>query len=418
MTQERDYRVVVAGAGVAGLSCSRVLSEHGVDHVVLDKSSRPGGRIKTDYIDGYQFDHGFQVLQTGYSGIEQHLDLNALELKAFPAGVIVRCSDRFQVIADPRRHPRHFLSTIASPVGGIGDRVRLLRLAAGLTRQPMAQIFAESEEKTIEFLRRQKFSERFVKSFFTPFFAGATLDPTLESSSRVLKYLIRLFSTGVAALPRTGMAAVVDQLAAHLDETRLQCNREVVGLEESGVRLSDGRLVTADKIVLALPQPAVERLLNGSSATPSVGETCLYFSANWQPPFKDPFLLLNGEGRGPINNLAFQSMVCKDYAPEGKTLIAAVVLGDEDRNNEDLELLVRSQCREWFGTAVDHWQFLRSYRIEHALPKQTPPTASPYIPAPPVTENIFVCGEQGGIPGLQWAMMSGAQTGRRIIEAG
>lgn len=418
MSHERDYRVAVVGAGVAGLACSRVLTEHGIDHVVMEKEDRPGGRIKTDYVDGFQLDHGFQVLQTGYPGIDDHLNLSALELNAFPSGVRVRYDDRFHVIADPRHHPRHLYSTAASPIGGVGDRFRLLRLAARLSSQPMEKIFDAPEEKTIDFLRGQGFSDRFIQSFFTPFFAGASLDPTLEASSRVLKYVIRLFSTGDAALPKAGMAAIVDQLAAHLDDAHLQCNREVIGLEDNGLRLSDGRFVTADKIVLALPQPAVARLLNRTTAAPSVSETCLYYHADWQPPFKNPFLLLNGEGRGPINNLAFQSLVSADYAPEGKTLIAAVVLGDQDRGSEDMEALVRSQCREWFGGGVESWSFLRSYRIEHALPKQVPPTANPYEPAAPVSDNIFVCGEDGGVPGLQWAMMSGTQVGRQIVGAG
>jgi phytoene dehydrogenase-like protein len=418
MTQNRDYRVVIVGAGVAGLACSRVLAEHGINHAVMEKTARPGGRIKTDFLDGFQLDHGFQVLQTGYPGIKDHLNLNALMLSHFPSGVRVRYDDRFHVVADPRHHPRNLYSTVASPIGGIGDRLRLLKLAARLSNQPMEKIFEDSEERTIDFLERQGFSARFISSFFTPFFAGASLDPTLEASSRVLKYVIRLFSTGDAALPKAGMAAIVDQLAAHLDDAHLQYNHEVVGLEDSGVRLSDGRLVTADKVVLALPQPAAERLLNRAETTPSVSETCLYFSAAGQPPFKTPFLLLNGEGRGPINNLAFPSQVCPDYAPAGKTLIAAVVLGDEDRGNEDLEVLVRSQCREWFGAAAAHWRFLRSYRIEHALPKQMPPTASPYEPATPISEHIFRCGEYGGVPGLQWAIMSGTLTGQRIVETG
>jgi len=418
MPQERDYQVVIVGAGVAGLSCSRFLTEQGINHLIVEQSDRAGGRIKTDRLDGFQLDHGFQVLQTGYPGIDQHLDLEALSLSAFPSGVTVRRAGDFHVVADPRHHPRYLFSTVASPIGSIGDRIRLLKLAARLSRRPMEKIFAEPEEKTIDFLRREGFSETFIQSFFTPFFAGASLDPTLEASNRVLKYVTRLFSKGDAALPKAGMGAIASQLAAHLDEVRLQLNRQVVGVDDNGVRTADGELITADTIVLALPYPATQRILNRAGPVQSMSETCLYFSADWRPPVKEPFLLLNGEGRGPINNIAFPSLVSTDYAPEGKTLVAAVVLGDEYLENDNLEMLVRSQCRDWFGTAVDDWRHLQSYRIEHALPKQAPPTANPYEPVTSVSERIIVCGETGGLPGLQWAMMSGAQAGQRIVEAG
>lgn len=417
MIRKQDYQVVVVGAGVAGLSCSRVLAEQGIDHIVLEKSDRPGGRIKTDFVDGFRLDHGFQVLQTGYPGIEDHLDLNALELGMFPSGVAVRFNDRFHVTADPRRHPRHLLSTATSPIGGLADRIRLLKLSARLSLQPMERIFEDTEEKTLEFLKREGFTDRFIKSFFTPFFAGASLDPTLEGSSRVLKYVTRLFSTGDAALPQKGMAAIVDQLAAHLDDEKLQRHREVVELDSDGVRLSDGSLIRAAKTVLALPQPAVERLLKQTVTKASVGEACLYFSTRWRPPLKEPFLLLNGEGRGPINNIAFPSLVSAGYAPEGKTLIAVVVVGEENIHHRSLEAQVRSQCREWFGPVADDWRHLQTYRIGHALPKQTPPTANPYDPEPKISERIFVCGENVGVPGLQWAMMSGSRVGRSIIEA-
>jgi len=125
MPQERDYQVVIVGAGVAGLSCSRFLTEQGINHLIVEQSDRAGGRIKTDRLDGFQLDHGFQVLQTGYPGIDQHLDLEALSLSAFPSGVTVRRAGDFHVVADPRHHPRYLFSTVASPIGSIGDRIRL-----------------------------------------------------------------------------------------------------------------------------------------------------------------------------------------------------------------------------------------------------------------------------------------------------
>jgi photolyase PhrII len=57
-------RVVVVGAGVAGLSCARVLHDHQVPVRLLDKARGPGGRISTRRADDLRFDHGAQFFSS------------------------------------------------------------------------------------------------------------------------------------------------------------------------------------------------------------------------------------------------------------------------------------------------------------------------------------------------------------------
>lgn len=51
-------RVVVVGAGIAGLMCARELAATGVDVVVVDKGRGVGGRMATRRFGGAVFDHG------------------------------------------------------------------------------------------------------------------------------------------------------------------------------------------------------------------------------------------------------------------------------------------------------------------------------------------------------------------------
>ena len=416
MRDETPNEVVIIGAGVAGLACARVLEENDISFTVLEKSDSPGGRIQTDYLNGYQLDHGFQVLQTGYPDIDHYLALESLDLAAFPSGVAVRYDQQFHIVADPRRHLKNFYSTIASPIGTIGDRFKLLRLVGSLVRRPMADIFEDPEEPALQFLKQWGFSERFIQSFFTPFFAGACLDPSMKGSSRVLKYVTRLFSTGDAALPAGGMAAIPRQIAASLPTDSVVYGQEVIKVEEGAVTLADTTVVRANQIVVAVPQPACARILKVGAPVSSVGEACVYFSSEWRPPLPEPFLVLNGEGAGPVNNIAFPSLVASTYAPPGKTLIAAVVLGNQFLHRDDLEDLVREQCGGWFGAEVDQWEHIKTHRIHHALPDQSPPTANPYEGLEQFSPGITICGEQTSLPGLQWAIMSGAMAGRSVAE--
>ena len=67
--------VVVVGAGLAGLTCAIYLQRNGLQVTVLEASDRVGGRVKTDNVNGFRFDHGFQVINPNYSEIKR---LNAL----------------------------------------------------------------------------------------------------------------------------------------------------------------------------------------------------------------------------------------------------------------------------------------------------------------------------------------------------
>jgi phytoene dehydrogenase-like protein len=70
--------VVVVGAGAAGLACARTLAARGVDVLVLEQSDAPGGRIRTDRVDGFLLDRGFQVLPTAYPEVGRLLDVDRL----------------------------------------------------------------------------------------------------------------------------------------------------------------------------------------------------------------------------------------------------------------------------------------------------------------------------------------------------
>lgn len=410
-----EFDVVIVGAGIAGLSCALTLQKNNRTFAIVESGDTPGGRIQTDVKDGFRLDHGFQVLQTGYPEAQKMLDYKVLKLQKFPDGVAVRYNGDFHIIADPRHHPRYILSTIASPIGTLKDRICMLRLARSVGQGSFAQIFTQPEEKAIDFLHNQGFSEEFIKRFFVPFFAGACLDPTIQASSRVLQYIFRLFAQGDAVLPAQGMGDIPRQLAAKLPQKAIRLNSKVAGIEGTTVILTDGSKIVGRKVVIATSQPAFEQLLGLPSSHSSIGESCMYFVGNWRPPFRDPFLVLNGDGQGPINNIAFPSLVAPSYSVSGKTLIAVVVLGQKYLGKEDLENQVRSQCLEWFGNAVKDWDHLHTYHIAHALPNQEPPTPDPYVLPQPVRVNLRVCGEHQSLPGLQWALLSGRKTAEAII---
>ena len=93
-----------------------------------------------------------------------------------------------------------------------------------------------------------------------------------------------------------------------------------------------------------------------------------------------------------------------------------VVIGHQSAEIETVEAMVRQELTEWFGRVVSEWRHLKTYRIVHALPEQNPPMPDPTTEFTTEKPGIYVCGEYGSVPGIQWAMLSGRQTAESVLK--
>ena len=400
---------------MAGLSCARHLIAQGLAVEVLEASERVGGRIQTDELNGFLLDRGFQVLQTAYPEARRELDYDTLDLQSFAPGAMIRIGGRFFTVADPLRLPQRLLATLIAPIGSLGDRLRLLRLTRRVVRAKLEDLFQQPEMTSMAMLRAEGFSETMIQRFFVPFFSGVCLDRQIRASSRVLTYVLRMFATGDAALPAKGMGQIPRQLATALPDRVIRTGVRVRAVHADHVLLEGGARQPARAVVVATEAPETARLLGRPRADRSVGETCLYFSCRHEP-WHPPYLVMNGEGTGPINSVVFPSAISAEYAPADQSLAGVVVLGIPDIPDAVLTERVRRQLVDWFGATAESWRHLRTYRIAHALPNQSPPTADPTRPQAMAAPGVFVCGEHGGLPGLQWALVSGRLTANAVKD--
>jgi phytoene dehydrogenase-like protein len=407
--------VIIVGAGLAGLSCARRLVKDDIPFIILEADDRIGGRLKTDTYKGFILNHGFQVLQTAYPEAYRVLDFDRLALRPFAPGAIIRINENFHRIADPWRQPRDLWSTLTAPIGTMADRLRVIWLVVNLRRGNYARIFQNHDLPTIEFLRSEGFSETIIQRFFKPFFAGVCLDPEIKASSRVFRYVFRIFAEGMVALPSKGMAAIVDQLANDLPSDRIRTGIRVKSIHPGGVELKTGEHIDGSAVVLATDGPETARLLGVPASIGSRGEWCLYFAAE-KSPTDGRYLVLNGNGTGWVNSLTVPSSVAPSYSPAGQHLISVVVVGHRSADNATVEAMVRQELTEWFGRVVSGWRHLKTYRIVHALPEQKPPMPDPTMQFASVKPGIYVCGEYGSVPGIQWAMLSGRQTAEEVLK--
>lgn len=408
-------KVAIIGAGLAGLCCARTLHQAGIAFVVLEASDGVGGRVRTDQLDGFILDRGFQVLQTAYPETRRVLDYPALNLKPFYPGALVYYDGRLHRVGDPLRQPRHLLPTIFSPIGTLADKLRVARLRWRVSQGFIEDLFRRPETSTLEVLKAQGFSDTMIDRFFRPFFSGVFFDQELASSSRMFEFVFRMLADGDTALPAEGIGAIPAQLADALPGGTIRTASPVAKVEEGKVVLASGEEVQSRLIVLAADGTETTRLLGEEKAFATVGCVCLYFVAN-KPPVAEPILILDGENEGPVTNLAVLSNVAPSYAPPGYSLIQGTVVGNPEMSDPDLEAQSREQLSRWFGPEVDDWRLLRIYRIARALPDQRPPTPDPLAQPVRLSPWLFVCGEYQSLSSLHWAMVSGRRAAEAVIR--
>jgi protoporphyrinogen oxidase len=408
---------VIIGAGLAGLSCALRLQEKRIECLLLEASDAPGGRVRTDTVDGFRLDRGFQVLLTAYPRTQHVIDYGALHLKNFIPGALVRFNNRFCRVADPLRQPSTALSTLFAPVSTMADKWRLLRLRDSVCSAPLPEVLGRAEVTTLQRLKQFGFSSRFLDGFFKPFLGGIFLEPDLVTSSRKLDFIFRMFAVGHAALPAFGMQSIPEQMAVRLRPDILRLNSRVRSLDGATVQLATGESITAEGVVIATEHREALRLLGQQSNEPTLSVTCLYYAAA-ASPVAGPWLVLNGESDGPINNLCVLTDVQSSYAPAGTSLISVTVLDPayQARADADTERAVRSQLTRWYGDEVSEWRHLRTYRVADALPLQEPPLLSPIEKPVKLSERLFMCGDHTGIACIEGAIASGIRAADAVMR--
>ncbi len=424
--------VVVIGAGLAGLECVRLLEEQQMNVALLEASDAPGGQVRTDVVNGFRLDRGFQVLLDSYPEAQRALDYPALSLKRFLPGTLVWHKGSFHRFADPFREPLAATGLLLDPVISLMDKLRVLKLRSQIVSIGNDGYLERPECTTREYLRDFGFSDVTIRRFFQPFFGGVFLEMELATSSRLFEFLFRMFSTGSACVPALGMGEIPQQIAAHLlpgtlitgaRVKNLKRSKELVTVEVEGMSPLEARAV-----VFAIEEHDARKLLGQQSRKQKPprdwNSTTTFYYAAGQAPVDEPILLLNGEGpqAGPVNHAALMTKVSRAYSSSREHLIAANVVGEapeDDAGMAALEQRVRGHLGKWFGAQAQMWKVVGGYPIRYALPLQR---SVQWAKSDPASKNgavsnmaarIFLCGEYRETASIQGALASG----RRVAEA-
>jgi phytoene dehydrogenase-like protein len=415
--------ILIVGAGLAGLVAAKTLQAAGEDYLLVDAADAPGGRVRTDVIDGFRLDRGFQVLLDSYPAARQHLDIPALRPRYFDSGALLHDDGDFFRVLHPIRHPSGALAAALDPTFPFPDKLHLAALLASTVLHSDDSLLNRcanpNEPSTAGLLARLGFSPTFIRRFVQPFFGGVFLDNDLETSAGLFCYYLKKFATGLALIPARGIGEIPRQLAEDLPASRLRLSTRIDRLETSGTRATaaitaEGETLRADAILLATDEPATHRILGliPSAARPARGVTAVYFRSS-RPLYTGPLLVLPSGPDRLVRHLVQLTNVAPELAPDGQHLVSATILDPRGLDAAALASAAATEIETIFTEAREALTHLHTAHVPYAQPRQ-PPGFAAHLPNPTTPANVLLAGDQIHPCSIQSAMTSGESAAQKI----
>jgi protoporphyrinogen oxidase len=403
-----EQSVHIVGGGISGIIAALELEAAGYKPTIYEKQDHLGGRVRTDYIDGYPFDHGFQVLLTAYPEAQHYLDYDKLELQSFLSGSRVYYRGKTVRIGDPLSSATFWLDALDPTLSTLKDKVKTLQLSLKLKNKPLKTIFGEDETTALKYLQGLGFTDRVIERFFKPFFGGIFLETDLRTSSRLFEFLFKMFGNGNSVIPMGGMQKISDQLTSKLAQTTIRTGTAVEAVVPGSITLADGTSISSDHTIIATDLKHVNRAKDTVKWKRSIN---YYFEVD-APNYSDKIITLSANPNRLINNYYYPTNLIPH--PEGKTILSTTVINDKGLSDAAIIEQIKAELKE---TGVKgELRLITSYDIPCSLPdvsnihyELTPAQIK-------IDEGIYNCGDHTMMGSLNAAMYSGRYVAQHIIN--
>jgi phytoene dehydrogenase-like protein len=414
--------VAVVGAGLSGLRCAAVLHAAGVEVTVLESADEVGGRVRTEPVDGFLLDRGFQVVNPWYPALRAAVDVDALRLQHFPAGVRVLTDEGRRTIADPLRVPADIAATARTTLTRPAELWALARWASALITGAhrdhglVRHLLRARPDTSLRQSLDDAGAHGLMRAVLERYLAGVLLEDAGDTSAAFAMLLVRSFTRGTPALPRDGARALPRALAGRLAD-RIRLGEAVTGLarRDGGVEIATaGSTYRARRVVVATDAWSAEALLGPDRViAPAPKGVVTDWYAVDEPPTASGILHLDvREHAGPAVNASVVSATAPSYAPPGRHLVQVTsLLPAGGTANPEPE--TRRHAAEILDTTTAGWDLIRRHEIPHALPAQPPPLRARREQR--VDDVTWVCGDHRDTSSAQGALVSGARAARAVL---
>ena len=414
--------------------------------MVLEAADQPGGRVRSDLVDGFICDRGFQVFNPWYPTARQLLDYSALDLHQLSAsiGIATKAESatpvqrpmKIHYVGDPFRSPTDALSTLRAPLGSWQSLLRLLNYVARVRASSIQNLAARPDLTTQELFDQLKLSKELQANFLKPFLGGVTLDLGLRTSRRFTDFVFKSFASATPCLPARGMSAISQQLASKLQPNTLLLNTRVTKIKqlpERGFIIetqgADGLARwEAGAVVVAVDPPSVKQIMPSGSKLPSNIDRLMKGVTTWYHAINSPRTkLTRGKAsllvypKNPelmINSVVLTNSV-PSYSPDKRALISTSRLGVHESqvvDDEILQLVTHLYALDSNGRRISVKPIAR-YGVANALPDMTPPFDPSLQQTLTPVPNLFLTGDYTLNGSIEGALRSGQLAAQAVLQA-
>jgi hypothetical protein len=373
--------VVVVGAGLAGLTCAIYLQRSGANVTVLESSDRAGGRVKTDSVNGFLFDQGFQVINPNYSEIKRLDALSGLEFcEIFNDLRIIEVENEIKIGL------HHIVNTLG--IGSLSEKVGLAKFF--LSRSKHQKLGECSTE----------FSSIYER-ILSPFLRGVFLTNPDLIRADIAREIIRSFIFGRPGVPQGGVGEFSEKLAGQIVDLRL--NARVDEVKQGSVRGNFGT-INCDEIVVATDLTTAAQMLDLGEIPKTLSSTTWYHSTS-EEVSDHSYLAI--DPKSPVINSLVISKVSNTYAPSGVNLFSSTTFAPISESE------VRKELSKIWKCDTRNWDLAARYEIKQSLPLRI--DLGNLDLDSEISGGIYIAGDHRSVPSQNGAMRSGRQTALAII---
>ncbi len=377
-----QFDCIVVGAGLAGLTTARKLQSYGKSVLVLEASDRVGGRVKSDYRDGFIFDHGFQVINPRYPEVAKSKVLKSLDFKYISGSIR---------LADLDIKVGYNLGSLSSDIGNSLEKFKFISFVLN----PKVSLEKNFGHYTADF-------PKLYANVLAPFLSGVFLTDPRDISAVVAQQILRSFIKSLPGVPANGVSAFSEKLAEPLNN--LKTSSVVEKISGNQVHTDQGTF-KAKSIVVACNPTSANKLIGTRESIQMLSSTTMYFGCS-EKLFNAKYLVISA--KSSLVNSIVMSQVSSKYAPRGVNLISATSLSPLSEQE------FRGELAKLWQANTAKWDSLARYEIKESLPFHG--SGKPLSSNLQISENLFVVGDHRSMPSQQGAMKSGADAARLINQ--
>lgn len=424
MNSTLHSKIIVVGAGIAGLTAALKLQQSGVDALVLEAEQTVGGRMRSVMLDDALIDTGAQFLSTAYTIIPKLIQECGLNNQ------YVRTSEQVGIVINNNAR----IINMTRPWQLITKRVisllDFLRLGMRQPRIPLNDL--NDLTAYIQYDHQMAQSSTLLASIVNGFYfqslaqTSAALPAAISALSRTKPYTMTLIN---------GTGSLTDKLAAKLN---VKTNVKVTNIEENidGVTIKStaGEFYT-QQVILTTPAPVANKILRIQdeytaqllkTSYSSTVMIALLTNASWSPPAQ--YSSVYGFIYKPETNANIAALTiekCKHLARKKSGHLIHVMLSDEaakkmlrmaDENiyaaiQNEIEIILPNINANINNKMMFRWPYAMPY-----TPVGRTEAVKKYRNSRTASNRILLAGDYLGLPWTDSAAQTGMWAANTLLQ--